>query len=263
MGNLAVERALLLLRYIIDTPDGLGIREVSRTLGYSPATVHKLIESLDSQGFVIQDELTRRYHLGPQAVQLGLTAISRMDVSHAARRPMEMLCESSGETIFLAIPLEDHVVYIDKMVSPQPIRMDAQIGARRPYNCTSVGKILLAGFPVEKLEHLEKSGAFEKRTENSIMEMDDLVCDLEITRERGWAYDNEEYILGACCVGAPIFDHIGNRIAAITISGPAHRINQNLERFVSLVIESAALISNSMGYQGEPPSIEPMLKEKT
>jgi DNA-binding IclR family transcriptional regulator len=251
LGNISVQRALVLLRYIIDQPDGLSIREVSRTLGYSPATVHKLIDTLDSQGYVTQDELTRRYHLGPQAVELGLTAISRMDVFRTARHPMELLCESSGETIFLAIPRPDHVVYIDKVVSPQPIRMDAQIGARRPYNCTSVGKALLAGFSLDHLKNLAHLGVFEKRTENSIIDVEDLVRELELVRERGWAYDNEEYIRGACCIGAPVFDLFANQVAAITISGPADRIKHNLDQFIPLVKECAADISKSMGFQGE------------
>ena len=77
MSHIAVERALVLLRYIVDHPDGLSIREVSREYGYSPATVQKLVSALQNQDFIVQDKQTERYHLGPEAVQLGLAALSQ------------------------------------------------------------------------------------------------------------------------------------------------------------------------------------------
>ena len=117
MSSVAVERALILLRYITENEDGLSIREVSRQLGYNPATVQKLINALKAQGYVVQDKLTERYHLGPDAINLGLTALSRLKVRQIARPHLEALCHDSGETVFLAIARGDHAVYVDKVVS--------------------------------------------------------------------------------------------------------------------------------------------------
>ena len=103
MSHIAVERALVLLRYIVDHPEGLSIREVSREYGYSPATVQKLISALHNQGFIVQDKITERYHLGSEAVQLGLAALSRLEVRRFARPSLEALNAESGETVFLAI----------------------------------------------------------------------------------------------------------------------------------------------------------------
>ena len=248
MSHIAVERALVLLRYIVDHPDGLSIREVSREYGYSPATVQKLISALQNQDFVVQDKQTERYHLGSEAVRLGLTALERLEVRQAARPFLEALSDETEETVFLAIVRRDHVIYIDKVVSDRLIRMDAPLGADRPFNCTSVGKVLLSEMPPDKVAELATDGVFERRTENSIVEIDALQAELEQVRQRGWALDNEEYALGANCIGAPVYDHEGRIIAALTVSGPAERIKGNLDALVEKVTSNAQAVSEAMGY---------------
>jgi len=248
-SNLAVERALILLRYIVESEDGLSIREASRDLGYSPGTVQKLVNALHAQGYVVQDETTDRYHLGPDAVQLGLAALSRLEVRRIARPHMEVLNDESGETIFLAVPHGNSATYVEKVVSSQDVRVDAPLGINRPYNCTAVGKVLLAGMSDEEFERLVAADAFEKRTERSITQVDALRAEIQQIREQGWARDNEEYVLGAGCVSAPVFDHTGRVIAALTVSGPARRIEENLDRFIPLVTDRALSISQHMGYR--------------
>lgn len=247
MSHIAVERALILLRYIVDHPDGLSIREVSRSMGFSPATVQKLISALKAQGYVVQNELTERYHLGSEAVQLGLTALSRLEIRQVARPHLEALCGETGETIFLAIVRDDHAIYVDKVVSTQLVRVDAPLGVNRPYNCTSVGKILLAGMPDEKVEQLAADGAFERRTERSIVELDALRTELGRIRAQGWAQDREEYAPGSSCIGAPVRDHKGQIVAALTVSGPAARIGEEADRLVEQVKACATAISEEMG----------------
>jgi DNA-binding IclR family transcriptional regulator len=249
MSHIAVERALVLLRYIVDNPEGLSIREVSREYGYSPATVQKLISGLHNQGFVVQNKTTERYHLGPEAVQLGLAALSRLEVRQLARSSLEALSAETGETVFLAIARGDHVIYIDKVVSDRLIRMDAPLGVARPYNCTSVGKVLLSGMPNDKLADLAATNSFESRTENSIIELEALQAEIDQVRQRGWAIDREEYAPGAYCIGAPIFDHEGNIIAALTVSGPAERIKERLEDNLDRVITNAKKVSEALGYR--------------
>jgi IclR family acetate operon transcriptional repressor len=249
MSHVAVERALILLRYIVDHPDGLSIREASRELGYSPATVQKLVNALRTQGYVVQDKLTERYHLGPEAVQLGLTALSRLEIRRIARPYLEALSSESGETVFLGIARDNHAIYIDKVVSAHPVRMDAPLGVNRPYNCTAVGKVLLAGLPDEEFERLAADGTFEQRTERSITEADALRAEVAQVRVQGWARDDEEYAAGVGCVAAPVYDHEGQVIAALTVSGPAARIREKLDNIVARVKARAAAISEEMGYR--------------
>ena len=248
MSHIAVERALILLRYIVDHPEGLSIREVSREYGYSPATVQKLVSALNNQDFITQDQATERYHLGLEAVRLGLTAVERLEVRQVARPFLSTLSSETEETVFLAIARGDHVIYIDKVVSDRLIRMDAPLGVNRPFNCTSVGKVLLSGMPPDKVAELAVQGVFEHRTENSIVEIDAIQAELEQVHQRGWVLDNEEYALGAYCIGAPVYNHEGQIIAALTVSGPAERIKGNLDILVEKVKSNAQAVSEAMGY---------------
>jgi DNA-binding IclR family transcriptional regulator len=139
------------------------------------------------------------------------------------------------------------IITIDKVVSAQPIRMDAPLGVNRPYNCTAVGKVLLAGLPDEELERLAADGAFEQRTERSVSEAEALRAEIERIRVQGWARDDEEYISGAGCVAAPVRDHEGQVIAALTVSGPAERVREKFDHLVAQVKACAAAISEEMG----------------
>jgi len=248
MSSVAIERAMILLRYIMENDDGLSVREASRQFGYNPATVQKIINALKSQGFVVQNEVTERYYLGPDAIRLGLVALSRLDIKRIARVHLEEINQVTDETVFLAIPAGNYAVYIDKEVSNQAIRMDAPLGVYRPYNCTAVGKVLLTDFVDEEIEILFRAGAFEKRTDNSIIEVDQLKEELGRVRERGWAIDNEEFSLGARCLAVPIFNHQRKVLAALTVSGPADRVGSQQEKIIQILKDHAKQISEKLGF---------------
>jgi DNA-binding IclR family transcriptional regulator len=103
--------------------------------------------------------------------------------------------------------------------------------------------------PNDKLADLAATNSFESRTENSIIELEALQAEIDQVRQRGWAIDREEYAPGAYCIGAPIFDHEGNIIAALTVSGPAERIKERLEDNLDRVITNAKKVSEALGYR--------------
>lgn len=249
MSNLAVERALILLRYVVDNPAGLSIREASRNLGYSPATVQKLVQALESQGYVVQDPATNRYLLGPEAVQMGLAALSRLELRRVAHPYLEEISKQTQETVLLTMPRSDYAVYVDKVVSTQPIHMDAPLGALRPYNCTAVGKILLMDMPVEKIEELARKGVFEQRTSRSIVDLNALENEIDQVRTNGWSQDNGEYIDGLNCIAVPVYNHEGKIVAAVTVSGPAERVHANFDSFLEMLKVNSLAISKELGYR--------------
>jgi DNA-binding IclR family transcriptional regulator len=245
---LAVERAIIILQNLAATKDEKGVRNISRELGYSPAVTQKILNTLRVHGFVQQSEDTQRYRLGLGSLNVGLAVLAQTDVVKVARPYMEELTADTGETTFLAIRDIYRAVYIEIVKSPHPIRMGAEIGAHRPLNCTSVGKILLAWAPSGILSNAEKAGALEKSTKNSIIEIDSLEAELIKVREQGYAVDNEEYYSEALCVAGPIFGPDGKILAAITTSGPSFRMKDKISGFSSLVKTSAAEISLKLGH---------------
>jgi DNA-binding IclR family transcriptional regulator len=246
---LAVERALVLLKHLAEADEDVGVRDLGRELGYSPAVTQKLLNTLRAHNFVEQNEQTDRYRLGAGVLQLGLGMMARLDLVNVAQGEMESLTAETGETTFLAIRNDLHAVYVDKVMSPHAIRMDAEIGARRPLNCTAVGKILLAWADGDLVRRLDEEGLLEKRTPYSITSREQLQAELETVRHQGYAIDRQEYVADAMCVAAPIFNRERQLVGSITTSGPSFRIKDRIEEVAALVMAKADKISDALGYR--------------
>lgn len=247
MSIVAVERALVILRIVSQSPDGVGVRAVARQLGYSPGVVQKSLQALAVQGFVEQDGTTQAYQLGPEAMMLGLAALQQMDVRRAARPVLERLVAATGETSMIGVPHGDIAVYVDQVPSPHEVRMNVPVGAPRPLNCTAVGKALLAFMADAEVVRLHAAGAFRHATSHSIDDLPSLRSELDRVRSEGVAIDAEEFLVGARCVAAPVRDFEGEVVAAIAVSGPAERMAANEANVISAVREAAAEVSAALG----------------
>jgi DNA-binding IclR family transcriptional regulator len=245
---LAVDRALVILKLLAKTKSDIGVRDISRELGYSPAVTQKILNTFKAHSFVQQDLDTQRYQLGIGALNVGLAVLEQTDLLKVARPMMIELTNKTEETTFLALQDEYRTVYIDRVKSPHPIRMDAEIGAHRPMNCTAVGKILLAYGPPGNVSAAYDSGSFEKSTNKSIVDLKMFEMELERVREQKYAIDNEEYNSEAMCVAAPIFGPNGQIYAALTTSGPSFRMKHRMSEIIDLVKEKAAEISAQLGH---------------
>lgn len=245
---LSVERTLLILRRLAETKGAIGVRDMSRELGYSPAVTQKILNTLRVHGYVITNEDTHWYSLGPAALQLGMAMLSQLNVVRIARPFMESLTEKTGETTFLAIREGLRAIYIDKEVSSNQVRMDAEVGGSRPLNCTAVGKIFLAFDDRKLINEAAAAGAFVKSTPNSIIDKVEIEQEITRTLQNGYAVDYREFHLEAICVAAPIFGSNRKPIAALTTSGLASRMEGNIDKIAELVKDIANQISNSMGY---------------
>ena len=243
-----VERALVLLKDIALAPDGAGVRDLARSRGYSPSVVAKSLQALLSQGFVEQDPTTRRYRVGPVTLQVGLASLARLDLRRAARPHLESLAAESGETALLGVRSGDVAIYIDKVLVPTEIRVDAPLGAPRPFNCTAVGKVLLAHLAEGEFSRLAASGAFVAATAHSVIDSTALRLELANIRERGVAMDHEEFIAGVTCVAAPVRNHDAEVVAAVTAAGPIQRVSVVQARIAQQVFACAKSISAALGY---------------
>lgn len=248
MSTLAAERALIILKYIATSQEGYGVREIAKKFGYSPSAVLKILQALVAHDFVLQEPTTQVYQLGPAALQVGLSGLSKMEIRKVAKPYLQQLAEKSGETALLGIKINDGVIYIEKSLSLNEIRMDPPIGAFRPFNCTAVGKCILAYRPDEEIERLFNENLFVKSTPNSIVDLSEIKNEIKKIRERGFGLDREEYKEGAMCIGAPIKNFENHVIAAIAIAGPVNRMVNNEEKLTEQVLNCAKRISMAFGY---------------
>jgi DNA-binding IclR family transcriptional regulator len=247
VSTLAVERALIILKYVASSHEGLGVREIAKKFGYSPSVVQKILQALAAHDFVLQESDSLVYQLGPAALQVGLSGLSRMEIRKVTKPFLQKLAEKSGETALLGIKTNEGVIYIEKSLSPNAIRMDPPIGAFRPFNSTAIGKCMLAGKPDDEIEKLFSEKYFVKSTRHSLFTLEEIKQEIQNVREKGFALDREEYEEGAMCVGAPIKNFENQIVAAIAIAGPVTRMIHNEDRLIENVLNSAKQISMAFG----------------
>jgi DNA-binding IclR family transcriptional regulator len=165
---------------------------------------------------------------------------------------MRELLDRFQETVNLGVLEENAVVYVEILESLKAFRTAARVGGRDLPHATAIGKAMLAFLPEKDVERMAADTGLPKRTENTISALPRLKEELAGVRQRGYAVDFEETEVGACCVGAPIFDHRGEVVAAISISGPAFRFSGgNCEETAAVLVEVTSQISQKLGYMDQ------------
>lgn len=245
-----VAKAFAILDILASDEDGASLKEVSNHLGTSKSTAHRYLTTLEKLSVVERDEKAH-FRLGLKLIELAGAFLSEHDLRNVSEPFLNELVARTQETVHLAVPSVNEVVYIAKVDSPHSIRMFSRIGARMPMYCTSLGKAILAYYPSDRVEEIIREG-MPARTPYTITSPQALHLELERVRTQGFATDDQENEMGVRCIGAPIFDHTNKVIGAISVSGPADRVSK--ERCLELgplVREVALEVSRRMGY---PPS---------
>ncbi len=254
--TLTVKKAMDILDCLGETGVPLSVSEISRKLGISRSTVYRLLTTLATGGYVGQDPTNpesniTKYRLGFKIPELASSLLGSIQLRQQALPFLQELKDIANETVHLVVMDRGEVTYIDKVECSQAVRMHSAIGRRGFSHCTAVGKAMLAFMSKDEVEDIvEKHGLFA-RTPNTITDKEALLRELERVQLQGYAVDNIENEEGIRCVGAPIFDHQGKPVAALSVSGPAFRMT--MERVIELtgaVTSTASMISRQLGYLG-------------
>lgn len=230
-GTQSITRAFAVLNLFREEPGNLGVVQIAGTLGLTLSTAHRIARALVTEGYLAQDEGRERYRLGPQALLLGQAAQRALGMD-AARTILRELADRTGESVNLGLLAGDHVVVVERVESPQPLRFSMEVGTRIELYATSMGKSLLA-FNTELQAYVDGLGErLVQLTPKTHPSAAALRADLAQVKLQGWSSDDEESMLGVRCVAAPIFDARGRARAAIAIQAPAVRMPD--ERFGAL-----------------------------
>ena len=229
---------------VADGPVRLG--DLVAASGLPRSTVLRLLDVLLEQRVV--QAADGSYALGPRLAVWGQRYLDGLDVRAHAEDLMRGLAEATRETCYLGVRDGRSVLYIAKADSPQAVRPAARVGTRNPLHSTGIGKTLLAfGAPDEALAYA--NGPLEAKTPNTIVDADRLGAEMDATRARGYAIDNVENEDGVRCVAAPIRNHAGEVVAALSVSAPAYRFAlEDLPALAPKVVATALEISSRVGY---------------
>jgi DNA-binding IclR family transcriptional regulator len=229
----------------------LGVREVARLTNLSASVCGRLMSGMKNWGVLTQNSVTKAYAIGPKPLRWAEIYSANLDIRNVAFPFINELLFVSKETISLYILDNDERLCIERMESAQNVRIVARIGRRLPLYAGSAGKVLLAFLPKNRQEEIIKKTEFIPFTEQTVIDPQKLRDELKIIKKQGYAFSNGEWVADAAGVAAPIFDHKGDIIAAITISGPSNRFTTSaVNVHIVSVLKSAERISRELGYIG-------------
>jgi DNA-binding IclR family transcriptional regulator len=246
----SVEKALsILLTFDAQRPIW-GVRELSSQLGFSPATVQRLLQSLKAFGFVVQAAETRQYRLGNVYYNFLHTLQSTLPVTHAALPRMKQLLAITQETVHLNVIDGLERLCVDTLESPQSLKASMPIGSRSPLYAGASSKCLLAYAAEEFRHNYLETVQLTPITEVTITDKQRLLKELQKTRQKSCAESLSERTTGLGSLSVPIFNHRGTLLAALSLAIPETRYRDKTHRKHCMVnlCRIGQELSSIMGY---------------
>ncbi|MGK5682244.1 IclR family transcriptional regulator [Actinoplanes sp. URMC 104] len=243
----SVDRALAILEILARRRDA-GVTDIGKELGVHKSTAFRLLAALESRGFVEQSEDRGSYRLGFGIVRLAGTVTAQLDITRQSRSACERLAAEVGETVNIAILDGDRAVNITQVRGGASIASHNWVGQQTPLHATSSGKVLLAYAPAD-VRAAVLTAPLQRFTAATIVDAAALKDVLGEVATAGWAGTEEEYEVGLNGVAAPVRGADGSVIAALSVSGPAYRLQPATYPEVARLVRSAAdEVSARMGF---------------
>jgi DNA-binding IclR family transcriptional regulator len=247
----SVQRCLRLLSLFAEALDGLSASEVAKQSGLPVSTVHRFLVNLENAGFLAYNSSGGKYQLGIGSFSIGHAAMAQLDVRRLSLPHLQKLNQETRETIHLTVRHGLSAVYVEKLDSPEKLRIFSHVGGSVPLYCTAVGKIMLAYLSEKEQAETLRQIELRPQTANTISNAKELERHLERVRRNGYAFDLEEHEAHIRCVAAPIWDPSGAVKASLSLTAPVLRMPLSRLRKLVPVIQTAGLqISQELGYRG-------------
>lgn len=245
----ALQRGLRLLHLFSEAPRGLTAKQVASLSLLPVSTVHRFLANLVTAGFLNRDG-EGTHSLGIACFSIGQAAVGQLDIRRLSLPYLRELNQQTRETIHLTVRHGLSAVYVEKLDSPEPLRIHSRIGAAVPLYCTAVGKVMLAYMPEDEQQRILPDLNIQRQTPNSVGNLQELKTELYRVRKNGYACDLEENERHIRCVAAPIWDHTGSVQSSLSITAPTVRMPVARLRQLAPMIQRAGLqVSAELGYQ--------------
>lgn len=199
--------------------------EVNQTLGLPKPTIHRLFATLEAEGFIQREIDGRGYSPGYRMRKLSSGILSSLRIRTARIAILARLADEIGETCNISLPDRDAMIYIDRVETKWPLRIQLPIGTRVPFYCTAAGKMYLSSLEDSHLRRYIKATPLEPRTPHTITDPDALWDDLMAVRDRGYSSDAEEFMENMVAVAVPISDGRGRLMSTLSFHAPKIRMS--------------------------------------
>ena len=250
----SVDRALRIIEFLAENPTGAGITEISKSLGLSKGTVHRLISTLKERDFAYQSSNTELYRLSYKILYLYNCISNNIDMFKVSRPIIRKFADKVDASVHLATLDEkrSNIVYIDRiepMNSQKLFVMSSRVGKKAPCYCTAAGKMLLSQYSDDEIRDIMKGEEYKTYTDKTIKNIDEFLEEIHKVRKQGYALDENEYDHGIICISIPIYNSNGK--IDFTMSVTDLILYTKVEELINLkdqLDEVSRKVSNAINY---------------
>lgn len=243
----SLDRAMLVFEHL-SRSQGKMLTELADDLNQSPATVYRVLVTLETRGLVEFDPEEQLWHIGPQAFVIGAGFLRRTSLVERARPVLRRLMEVTGETANLGREQDGQVLFLSQVETNATIRAFFPPGTLAEMHSSGIGKVLLAQMSDDRLARVLAGHPMRAFTANTITDPATLSRELATIRAQGFAIDAEERNDGMRCIAAPVFDHSQSAVAGLSVSGPTSRVSKDkTEELSRAVMQAAEDLSAALG----------------
>jgi DNA-binding IclR family transcriptional regulator len=244
-----LNKTFSILEVLLQQGSAMNMTEISKKLDLYPSTTHRILDTLKHWGYVEQEPNNQKYRLGLKVLELGMAKLQQIDLIREVTPYLKELVNQYNETVHVGVLEGGDVLYLAKEESSQTIRMCSYVGKRAPLHCTALGKVLLAYLPEEEIKKILDKIELPRLTEKTITDKKELEKELNKVKKQGFALDIGENEKDVRCIAVPIRNYQGRVIAAVSISGPAFRIDKKVQNNLKeALIETSKKASKRLGY---------------
>lgn len=248
--NSTLAKGLDVLEWLARQESGCRVTDVAQQFALVRSNAHRTLQTLVECGWAVQDSVSSTYSPSFKLFELGSLVENSLDLKTRLHPHLAKLAAASGETIHLAALDGAEIIYLDKFDSSLPVATYSRIGGRAPAYCIATGKALLAAIDHDEAALQALLGPLQAHTPNTITRLDSLRAELALTRARGWGENREEWRIGVCGLGVPVFNARGKPVAAVGMSVPTIRFSRmQAKALIDQLRVCARDASETLGYK--------------
>lgn len=237
-------RLLLILEEVARRGVALKPTDLIEALGLAKPTVHRLLQTAEAEGFLQRDLDGRSYGPGPRLRRLSVNTVSSEHLRTARLAILRGVADQVGETCNLAIPDREGMIYLDRVETKWPLRIQLPIGTQVPFHCTASGKMYLSTLRRNTLDGFLSARTLVPNTDKTITEPEVLRAEIKKIAQNGYSTDDEEFMAGMAAVAVPVFDDHSRLVATLSAHAPTQRHDlAGLKQFLPKLQAGASKLS--------------------
>ncbi|MEB8387867.1 IclR family transcriptional regulator [Rhodobacteraceae bacterium KMM 6894] len=239
-GVQSVRRAMTLMKLLARSDEGHRVSDLATDAGLAISTTHRLLTTLEIEGFAQFDPERAHWRVGRDAYSVGSAYIQKYNFIAPALPFLRKLRDDTRETVNLGVLDKDELVTISQVESREIVRAISPAGGRVPASCSGMGKAILATWSDAQIDEFTARAGFHPMTSRSHRHLESLMEDIRKIRVDGYSVDNEEHAAGLRCVASVVWSRTGDAICAISVSALSARMSQERVAFVGNKVRSVA-----------------------